>query len=160
MMLGSPTTQACSPERIDTPQELIEKAEGIYRVRPRSYVLPTGPDSLSVGFLPKTRLRFQVTGVLKGPARSTVDLPGTFAKSPDPNGHRVPYPFVRPAGRRGTCFATSYLKTQEYLVFLRGDTAYWSPLAPTNEEIRGASDTWVTWVAGHLKRSASSSRRK
>jgi hypothetical protein len=66
---------------------------------------------------------------------------------------------VRPGGRRGSCFANSYRRDAQYLLFLkkpnRGDlTVNWAALAPVNEQLRSAEDPWLIWVrqqAGKLK---------
>jgi hypothetical protein len=147
--LGRADAMACSPDHIDSPQQLVARADAIYRLRPES-----GAESLKVDpqrFYPwpNSQIRFRVVGVVKGPALSSIVLPGSFAKMRDPNDHPPPYRFVRPGGRGGNCYATSYLKGQEYLVFLKGKSAYWSPLAPTGEEISGPKDPWLVWVLKH-----------
>lgn len=75
------------------------------------------------------------------------------ADGDDYNPGPVPYRAVRPAGQRGSCYARRYRPRAEYLLLLRPDpdrpgalTPYWSPLAPVSEQVRGASDPWVTWV--------------
>jgi hypothetical protein len=68
----------------------------------------------------------------------------------DFNPAPVPYPAVRPAGQRGSCFAEEYRRGGEFLLLLKRTaghlTPYWAALAPTNEQIRGADDRWVRWV--------------
>jgi hypothetical protein len=151
LAMGSTTALACSPDRINSPQQLVEQSDAIYRLRPLAFAEPLKVDPQRFYPWPTTQIRFRVVGVAKGPARTSVVLPGSFAEDRDPNDHGPPYRFVRKGGRGGNCYATSYLKGQEYLVFLKAGSAYWSPLAPTTEEISGPRDPWLVWVIDHLK---------
>ena len=150
---------ACSPVRVDTPQQLVDKADAIYRVRASSAAPSLPPDPNRAWHWPETQIRFQVLGVVKGPAVSSVVLPGAFTNKPDSNDHPPPYKMLRLGGRGGSCFASSFRKGHEYLVFLKGNSPYWSPLAPTTEEINGAEDTWLRWVVRRVKRSFAPSPR-
>ena len=78
-------------------------------------------------------------------------VPGGVTTQSDFNPEPVPYHWVRPSGLRGSCHATSYQQGAEFLLLLRGATAdsldpYWAALSPTNEQVRGRDDPWVTWV--------------
>ena len=68
------------------------------------------------------------------------------------NSGSVPCQSVRPAG--GSCYAREYQPAGEYLfLFTRSGehlTPCWRPLGPTNEQIRGDDDPWLTWVREHL----------
>jgi hypothetical protein len=44
-----------------------------------------------------------------------------------------------------------YRRGAEYLLLLTREqagelTPYWSPLAPTNEQVSGPDDPWIQWV--------------
>ena len=151
LLLLAPIAWACSPRSIDTPQQLVQGATGIYHVRATSA-------------LAGAHLRFKVLSVLKGSPKSFLRLPGSFVIEGDPNDHPAPYNFVRPGGRHGNCFATTYKQGQDYLLFLKDGTPYWSPLAPTNEQLSGASDPWLLWVEAQLNTASGltirSSRRR
>ena len=71
---------------------------------------------------------------------------------------------VRPGGRGGECFARSYQRDGEYLLFLKKVdgklTPYWAALRATNEQITGAHDEWVTWVRRQLESVSEKSRVK
>jgi len=100
-------------------------------------------------------VRFTVLRVLKGTlSASTIEFNGSLENSDDWNDRNPPYTFVRPGGRHGNCFALGYRTGAEYLLFLKGLTLtpYWSPLAPTNEQVSGPSDGWLTWVAAQIQR--------
>ena len=129
---------ACSPLRIDTPQQLVEGATGIYRVRVSS--VQTG-----------SQVGFTVLSVLKGARKPSLRVRGSLTADTDPNDHAAPYTFVRPGGRHGNCFAVTYNRRKEYLLFLKNGTPYWSALAPTNEQVSGANDPWVVWVKKQLE---------
>ena len=80
--------------------------------------------------------------------------PGALVDLDEFNAHSVPYPVVRRSGLAGTCFATTYRRGAEYLLFMnRGAdgslTPYWAPLMPTNEQLRGPTDPWLLWVRAH-----------
>lgn len=139
---------ACSPMHIDTPLQLVEMAEGIYRVSPVAYAAPQPSSRISPW--PDTQVRFEVLAVLKGVQRASLQLPGELGREDDPNDHPVPYEFVRPGGRSGNCYAVTFRKGREYLLFVKNDTAYWSPLAPTTEQVSGPDDPWVIWVKEQL----------
>ena len=87
----------------------------------------------------------------------SVRVYGWMTAQDDFNTASVPYPSVRQAGQRGSCYAEEYRSGGEYLLLLkrRGDqlTPYWAPLAPTNEQVRGPDDLWITWVQ-HQRRHA------
>ena len=66
----------------------------------------------------------------------------------------LPYRFVRPGGRGGSCFANSYRRGAQFLLFLKkgwaGFTTNFSALGPTNEQLTGVDDPWVKWVRAYL----------
>jgi len=103
------------------------------------------------------KIRFRVIGVHKGSFDSReLVLNGRLDDADDFNDQPIPYGFVRPGGRSGNCYAHGYRKGGEYLFFLQPDgpgiwSPYWATLSPTNEQIRGTVDPWLTWVVEQIK---------
>ena len=65
----------------------------------------------------------------------------------------VPHLFAQGVG--GECFSTRYRAGGEHVLLLRRNyrgawSPYFSPLAPTNVQIRGAGDPWLAWVRAQL----------
>lgn len=98
----------------------------------------------------------RVLDVLKGPlAGIFITVPGRLADYRVPAGRRPPYAEIDCEGRVpgcGSCFAQTYKASGQYLLLLKGGTPYWAPLSPTNEEVSGPDDPWVTWVRRQLAR--------
>ena len=148
--VSAPSSLACSPRKISTPQELVSGADGIYHVR-ASNEIPGPPSSSRMPRpQPSAQVTFRVLSILKGTRRTMLLLPANFAPEADPNDGPVPYDFVRPGGRWGNCYAVTFKQGQEYLLFLKGGTPYWSPLAPTTEQVIGTTDPWLIWVRREL----------
>jgi hypothetical protein len=85
----------------------------------------------------------------------SLKIGGDIYDHDDFNDQPVPYTFVRPDGRRGSCYASQYRLGAQYLLLLAKDPGgQWGimsePLAPVNEQIRGADDPWVKWVRSAL----------
>jgi hypothetical protein len=109
----------------------------------------------------ESRVRFRTTEVLAGEGlwgdHGARDLafPGILAEGPDFNPGSIPYQIVRSSGQRGECHAMEYRIDGQYLFLLRENqgilTPYWAPLAPTNEEVRGEEDPWVSWVRDRIR---------
>jgi len=103
------------------------------------------------------KIRFRVIGVHKGSLSSReLVLDGRLDDADDFNDRPIPYVLVRPGGRYGHCYAHGYRKGAEYLLLLQSDSAgvwspYWAALSPTNEQIRGTVDPWLTWVIEQIK---------
>jgi hypothetical protein len=107
-------------------------------------------------------VEFQVVEALKGTINvPLIRLDGALAGHDDFNDAPPPYGFVRPDGRHGDCRASTYRTGALYLLLLQNAddvvpfyrsshglpfTAFWSPLAPTNEQVHGRDDKWVEWV--------------
>lgn len=92
--------------------------------------------------------------VLGGPFPDLFTLRGTIVDADDFNRLPVPYGMVRQSGQRGSCYTSEYRMGGEYLFLLtRRDnvlTPHWSPLSPTNEQVRGDDDPWLQWVREQL----------
>jgi hypothetical protein len=146
-LLAAPGAKACSTRQHDTPQSLIARADGIYLVRAVRYTsVIEGKDPDPFSQVPSSTIEFKVLEVLKGaPVRSLV-VPALVNGNEDFNDRPVPYDFVRSEGRHGNCYALSYGLGRQYLLFVKNGNPYWSPLGPTNEQVRGADDAWVRWV--------------
>jgi hypothetical protein len=101
-------------------------------------------------------IEFRVKEILKGEnVPSTIILNGYLTGRDDFNDRPVPYDFVRPGGRGGSCSAYEYTQGAEFLLFLRKIdgrlTIRWYALAPTNEQLHSADDPWVVWAKEQLK---------
>ncbi len=137
----------CSVERVLTAVELVDRADAIVRVKALRFESRDRYGGVVV---------FAVQEALKGGVEdSVVTLRGSVDRYFGANDAKPPYEFVRPGGRRGSCFAEDYRIGAEYLVFLKGGTAYWAPLAAVNEEVSGPDDPWVWWVKGCAARRSS-----
>jgi hypothetical protein len=139
-------TLACTVPRIDSPKQLVSNAQGIYRARAEEYVVETLADRR-----PATQIRFAIIETVKGPRLESLTLEGVLTESDDRYDRPVPYDFVRLAGRMGNCYAQEYARGKEFLFLIKDGTPYWSPLAPTNEQVSGDSDPWVAWVRGRVR---------
>lgn len=111
-------------------------------------------DELFPGFHPHyyPAVRFKVDEVIHGTrVPGFLRLQGGTDSTDDYNDQPVPYTFVRPSGRHGSCYAFGYRIDAHYLLLLRRDTANrWHlrrvALAPVNEQVHGPNDAWVRWV--------------
>jgi len=143
LLLAGLPARACLVKEILKPQLLVEQAQAIYHVRAGGYVVPLR--QLPHGQTPK--VNFILLGVIKGAAsKEPLQFAGVLVQRDDRNDQTAPYDFVRPAGRRGMCFATEYRAGAEYLMLIKGGTPYWAHLSPTNEQVFGPSDAWLKWV--------------
>ena len=137
-----------------TPLELVGQAELIVHVRAVSVERAGKPEP---GYAVVYQVAFDVIRVLKGThAEKVLRVNGRQTDRDDFNDHPVPYTVVRPEGRRGSCFAQGYRIGAEYLLLLRRDednrwSPYWSALQPTNEQVVGAADAWIEWVAKQIR---------
>ncbi len=134
--------------------EVVDGADLIIRATAVEYVVePQG----NIGTTDRTTpvIRFQVEEILRGPLEpGVVELSGYLNETDDFNDHSAPYTFVRPNGRSGSCFAYTYRRGAEFLLFLREDngsyTVEWNALAPVNEQLHSGQDPWLFWVRGYL----------
>ena len=98
---------------------------------------------------------FDFEEVLKGDSvPSPLVISGSFTDHDDFNRDTVPYMHVRMDGEHGSCFAQTYRQGAELLLILergqRGRLSPYSlrfPLMPVNEQLHGADDPWLAWVA-------------
>ena len=129
--------------RVERIRQFVDSASVIVRARAAIEVPAT------------SRIRFEVLEHIRGPdSLRYLELQGSTVARDDFNGRPVPYTMVRSAGQRGDCDAREYRLGAEYLLILQpghdGLTPHWKPLAPFNEQIRGADDPWVAWVRSAL----------
>src|SRR5262245_57629904 len=147
----------CSVEGpLRTPDTLVREADVIVRVRADS----AAPSAVQVqaGTEAASHINFTVLEILKGEVPSgTLRVNGVASERDDHNDTKVPYDFVRPAGRHGNCFALEYRIGGEYLLLLKRTanqendpptfTPYWAALGPTNEQLFDRqNDPWLRWV--------------
>ena len=144
------TADACQRTEPLIIADVIAETPVIVRARAARYA----PDSLAVRDDPRANLKtieFRVYDVLKGDGvPDRIYLGGTLGDRDDLNPDDVPYPMVRPSGRRGMCHTTYYKREAQFLLFLEErDGQYWvvgEALAPVNEQVTGGQDPWVLWV--------------
>ena len=148
----------CKTARSVSNVEMVREADAIVRVSAENYtVAPKAPIS-STGFDVESdsRIRFKVLEVVRGKVPGHLVLPGVLVDTDDFNDHPSPYNSVRPEGRRGSCFASSYRSGGQFLLMLkkRSDgllTVNWYPLAPVNEQLHSTDDPWLLWVRKRAK---------
>ena len=134
--------------------EVADGADVIVRATATEYALVPRGDSRTSGE-PDSRVRFEVEEVLRGPSDLLVfELNGYLGNADDFNDHAPPYTFVRPGGRAGSCFANTYRRGAQFLLFLKkraeGYTVNWNALAPVNEQLHSETDPWLFWVRGYV----------
>jgi hypothetical protein len=106
-----------------SPAELVRSAEVIVHVRAEG--LSASPGRVGGVAEGQTQVRFVVLALLKGKLSSgTVEFNGELSGRDDPNDQAIPYEMVRPEGRSGSCFATTYRAGAEYLLLLRRSASY------------------------------------
>jgi hypothetical protein len=145
------TAGACSRTTpVPAPDALIARASAIVVATAARYAIePAGTG--------RGRIEFHIERVLRGsellPAqgRAPLLLEGTLTQRDDFNDRPSPYDFVRPTGRRGSCFADEYRQGARFLLLLGPDrtgalTPYWEALAPTNEQLHPGDDPWLAAV--------------
>lgn len=148
-----PSVEACTRGKPFSFDELFA-ADVIVRATAQRYI--TEPDlNMRTTGTPDSTVEFKVEEVLKGAAvPEKVVLNGYLSDRDDFNDVRIPYKFVRPGGRHGSCFANTYKQKAQFLLFLKkgeeGYTPNISALGPTNEQLRSEHDPWLTWVKVRL----------
>ena len=138
------------------PEQIVAKATWVVRVKAVEYAEPPADEHIRTTGRAEAVVRFQVVEVLKGKGLTgDLELNGYLENRDDFNDRPVPYDFIRPGGRWGSCHANRYRAGAEYLLLLQkgehGPTPDWSALSPTNEQLRGEDDEWLLWVRQRLK---------
>ena len=163
---------ACNVPGSQTNDDLIRDADVIVVARVVSGTLehfgnPNWPSIEMTEFHDKAgpgpKVTFDAIRILKGTLLSPrFDLVGSL-KYFGPNKESVPFQLARPGAQRGMCFAYDYKLGGTFLLFLKDGNPYWSAVRPTNEEVQGIKDKWLTWVTRRIaqisKTSVSSSTR-
>ena len=136
------------------PVALVRSAEVILLVRADSAKPFTDRPILG----PRDSVYFTVLEVIdsgRTAPPATVAAVGRLSGNPDFNTGAVPHRWTRSDGLSGSCYAYTYQQGGEFLLLLKrerqggGLTPYWAGLRPTNEQVRGSTDAWVTWVRAH-----------
>jgi hypothetical protein len=162
LLVGSVSSiKGCSRASSFKMSELFT-ADFIVRATAVKYIIP--PDSPGQrSRVPYSTIEFKVEETIWGSdVPATISLNGYLSKEDDFNESPLPYKFVRPKGRYGNCFAIEYKEGAQFLLFVRKSsdwslfhaptvyTTNFSPLGPTNEQLRDADDPWVKWVKAYL----------
>ncbi len=150
------SSRACSRMKPFTLDELFDNAEVIVRVTAVKYAKPPDDPNIITTGEPDSTIEFKVEEKLRGKdVPDTIVLNGYLSDRDDFNEMPVPYMFVRPYGRSGSCFANTYKEGAQFLLFLKrtkdGYTPNISALGPTNEQLHPDKDEWLIWVRNHLK---------
>lgn len=161
LYIWSGVVTACTPTEVLSPVTLLDQADAVF------LAIVTGsdkPDKKEKEKLesysgpakypwhqPLTDVHFRVLDTYKGNLeQENFSWTGTVSTYYGPNDRQVPYQRVRPGGQRGSCYAYDYLIGHYYLMILKGNSPYWAPLSPTNEEVIDRDDPWIWWVRGVL----------
>jgi hypothetical protein len=137
---------------IPTGVELVKNADVILRVKAVENATPPLDTRTWTTGVPDSLVKFQILEVIEGDAPSGLTLHGYLNQVDDFNDQKPPYTFFRPGARSGSCFANSYRKGAEYLLFLKKFTispdltVNWAALAPVNEQLHSGNDPWLLWV--------------
>ena len=151
LVMFSTDGYTCSVARILSNVEMVAAAEAIVRATAVEYAQAPSDSKRWTTGVPDSTVRFKVLEVVQGDSGAEVILPGYLGSADDFNDQQPPYTFVRPGGRHGSCFANSYRRGAQYLLFLKkakgGEvTVNWAALAPVNEQLRSTEDSWLAWV--------------
>jgi hypothetical protein len=149
--------------------QVVKGADVIVRATAVEYAVPPSVNFVRPGVETRSRrgtIRFDTTETIRGPVAKELILPGELVDHDDFNEKPAPYNIVRPDGRRGSCYASTYRKEAQYLLLLAKNqagelTIEWFPLAPVNEQLHPVNeqlhsdtDPWLLWVrkqAGNQK---------
>ena len=140
-------------------------ADVIVRASAVNYAQPPRDARSRTSGVPDSKVEFEVEDVLKGDSvPTTIVLGGYLSDEDDFNDQAVPYTFVRPGGRAGSCYANTYRQGGQFLLFLKrtpdGFTPNFDPLAPVNEQLYSSADPWIYYVKGLLKGLSDTTRIK
>jgi hypothetical protein len=147
-------SMACTVMSVRGPRQIVRTANLIVRDTAVHYVKPHTGDVWTTG-VPKSTVGFDVLEVLRGRLKGDeILLHAYLSHENDFNDHPVPYTFVRRNGRRGSCYANTYRKGAQFLLFLQareeGLAMNWCAPRPVNEQITGELDRWLLWVRADL----------
>lgn len=121
---------------------LVAESDAIYLAVAMRYATAPSSDTGA-----NAMIQFQVLEILKGSPRYHLELEGMLSDRDDFNDQPdVPRRWLRPEGRRGSCFARTYKQGGTFLLIMRGGSPYWAALTPTNEQVTSPGDPWVAWV--------------
>ena len=170
ILLSLENALACSVVRTTTgigiPMEVVANAEVILRVTAVGYALdPSDSASIRTSSSPGSTVRFHVEETVKGAyAQKEIVLAGYLSDRDDWNDRPVPYDFIRPGGRVGSCFANTYRRGGQFLLALKRNvapniftgntemTVNWYALGFVNEQLRSESDPWLLWVRDQVSK--------
>jgi hypothetical protein len=132
---------------------MVGKADAIVRATAIEYMTRPDPNIMTTGE-PSSTIRFKVLEVIRGPRLSELVLHGYLSDRDDFNDQPSPYNFVRPTGRRGSCFSYTYRSGERFLLFLKRKpddsfTTAWYALGPVNEQLH-----WGERSVAYLGKSA------
>ena len=136
--------------------QLCLKAEIIVRAIANKYFqAPDSSEAITTG-TPESLIEFIVLDTLKGTSIPKVILLNGYLNDKDDfNDRPVPYNFVRRNGRRGSCYANTYKKGAEYLLFIKRKNNTYTvgigALSPVNEQLHNSEDPWYYYIKGYLK---------
>ena len=157
LLLIIPTAaQPCTVTGLISPQEMVRSADAIVRATAVEYAKPPAKPNVWTTGVPDSRVRFRTVEVLKGTGiPSLIELPGYIVEEDDFNEGKIPYTFVRPGGRLGSCFANSYRQKAQFLLVLKKQadgtfTVNWFALGPVNEQLRADNDPWLEWIRAEV----------
>ena len=119
MALLSNNGYPCSVSGIISNVDMIKVADVIVWAKAVDYARPPSDPSIVTTGVPDSRVRFTVIETVKGQAIQELVLPGYRVSTDDFNDRPAPYLFVRPGGRAGSCFANSYRRDAQYLLFFK-----------------------------------------
>ncbi len=156
-------SRACSRSAPVDLRVTCSRADYIVRATAIDYdKKPSDPNLITSG-VPDSKVTLKVEELLKGDGLGgKIVLNGYLGEQDDFNDHAVPYTFVRPGGRHGSCFANTYKQGAQYLLLLKNsDSVKWvhattrftvniDPLAPVNEQLHSPDDPWVYYIKGVL----------
>lgn len=154
VVFGAEETVCCSRSSPVSLREMCDRADIIARVTALEYLSPPY-GSVRTSAIPDCLIRMRVEEVLKGSfCDSILVVNGYLGNQDDFNDHPVPYQFVRPGGRSGSCYANTYRHGAQFVLFLKHVkkrlTPYWYVLGPANEQVHEANDPWIWWLKGYL----------
>src|SRR5688500_14035485 len=114
--LASTEVSACSRFAPFSFDELFV-ADAIVRATADRYVKEPENSTRTTG-IPDSEIEFKIEEVLRGKSfPKTIRLHGYLSDKNDYNDMPVPYTFVRKNGRSGSCFANTYKRGSQFLLF-------------------------------------------